>query len=435
MSIKGFKMIFFYTIFITSCLESPTGNIDQMKNQARIILERIRIERLSPKDSQDKWEKIYSFGYEVGPLLMEQLKKDPNQQFTEGLIVALGKVKFDPAFEELKTVALRNESMTLRSVALIALEQIDHERAFSTIAELAESDGSIYVRLTCIFLLKKYKRVESRSLLLGLLKDKSARIRSKAVSSLQLSMGIDAISYFKEALKTEKDVDVIENLKFCIQLLQEIEETTVKNYSKVKSEIQTNKNDLQKEYLNSNTEVLKKKVIKKARNYIVDSLKNGLFQYWYGTRWGFNGVTDVPKKGEISCGYFVATILRDLGLNVSRFKVGKMPAESIIRLFIEDTSIMSLKNSNLDIVFDWVRNQGHGIYIIGLDFHIGFIVYDTEGIWFIHSSYFHPKVVRKEKAKEALPIINSKYMVLGKLFADDDITKKWLLDIPVAEGD
>ncbi|WMJ72126.1 hypothetical protein RCC89_02925 [Cytophagaceae bacterium ABcell3] len=46
-----------------------------------------------------------------------------------------------------------------------------------------------------------------------------------------------------------------------------------------------------------------------------DYLVNKLIPYWYGTKWDFEGHTDVPGKGEIACGYFVSTTLNlDYGL-------------------------------------------------------------------------------------------------------------------------
>ena len=62
---------------------------------------------------------------------------------------------------------------------------------------------------------------------------------------------------------------------------------------------------------------------------------------------------------------------------------------------------------------DSVREMGPGLFIIGLDFHVGFLLQDAKGnIRFIHSSY-ETNLVRNEPASKAQPIITSKYRVVG----------------------
>ena len=45
---------------------------------------------------------------------------------------------------------------------------------------------------------------------------------------------------------------------------------------------------------------------------------------WIGTKWDFNGISEKPQQGNIACGYFVTTVLRDAGLNLARSKTGTM---------------------------------------------------------------------------------------------------------------
>jgi hypothetical protein len=62
-----------------------------------------------------------------------------------------------------------------------------------------------------------------------------------------------------------------------------------------------------------------------------------------------------------------------------------------------------------------LKQKEKGLYIIGLDFHTGFIYHTGEDLFFIHASYAAPKVVRKEKVSESGILAASKYKIIGKV--------------------
>ena len=49
-----------------------------------------------------------------------------------------------------------------------------------------------------------------------------------------------------------------------------------------------------------------------------NAITNTIAPAWIGTKWDFNGITEVPQQGKIACGYFVTTVLRDAGLPAVR---------------------------------------------------------------------------------------------------------------------
>ena len=53
--------------------------------------------------------------------------------------------------------------------------------------------------------------------------------------------------------------------------------------------------------------------------YFDNALVNDIIPFWYGTKWSFEGHTNKPNDGEIACGYFVSTTLKDVGLNINRY--------------------------------------------------------------------------------------------------------------------
>jgi hypothetical protein len=71
-----------------------------------------------------------------------------------------------------------------------------------------------------------------------------------------------------------------------------------------------------------------------------------------------------------------------------------------------------------------VREMGPGLFIIGLDFHVGFLIQTDTDLRFVHASYETETVV-DESAAEAMPITSSKYRVVGKLLTDSNI-EDWL---------
>ena len=151
--------------------------------------------------------------------------------------------------------------------------------------------------------------------------------------------------------------------------------------------------------------------IKQLTNSICDSL----IPCWYGTAWNFYGTSETPGKGNIACGYFVTTIIRDAGLPVKRVKMAQCASEEMIRNLCEKTSIKRYRNKNLNEFVAAIKLMGYGLYIIGLDNHTGFIYNDGKEIYFIHSSYATPKCVIKEIANSSSVLASSKYRVIGKL--------------------
>ena len=72
-----------------------------------------------------------------------------------------------------------------------------------------------------------------------------------------------------------------------------------------------------------------------------------------------------------------------------------------------------------------MQKKGEGLYIVGLDYHVGFISVESSGIYFVHSSYQQPQAVIREIASESRILNDSKYRVIGKL-NDKKFLTGWL---------
>ena len=167
-------------------------------------------------------------------------------------------------------------------------------------------------------------------------------------------------------------------------------------------------------------------VITEARTLLSRAIYNDLFPAWYGTPWDFNGTSEIPQQGKIACGYFVSTVLRDAGWKVERVRLAQQASENIILSLTTERYVKRFRRVPIAKFVDDVTQSGPGVYIVGLDIHVGFIVNTGDEVHFIHSSYVDPYTVVKEKAIESLILAGSNYRVLGNVLADDGLIGNWL---------
>ncbi len=164
-----------------------------------------------------------------------------------------------------------------------------------------------------------------------------------------------------------------------------------------------------------------------VESFIVASVDR-LSRYWLGTTWALGAPqTSIPQVGQVNCGTFVGNILRDVGFNVNVRKLQRQPAQLIIQTFVGKKRIKKFSNAPMKKFLAATREMGPGLFIIGLDFHVGFLIVDDDEdktVRFIHASY-ETRTVVDELAAEAAPIIDSKYRVIGKLLTRTNI-RDWL---------
>jgi hypothetical protein len=154
-----------------------------------------------------------------------------------------------------------------------------------------------------------------------------------------------------------------------------------------------------------------------VREYLLSSVVDNLIPYWYNTPWDFYGCTREPQKGAIACGYFVTTILTDAGFNIPLVKWAQMASEVFIRKM---APIKRFSNKPLFEIREYLIKEGNGLYITGLDCHVGFILVKDNSIKFIHSNYYQPDIgVMSEDIETVNPFRDSHYRVIAKLLSDE----------------
>lgn len=179
----------------------------------------------------------------------------------------------------------------------------------------------------------------------------------------------------------------------CDSIASGLKFTTERPYSKVKRKQFKLRNLLRQEFLKC-TEVNKNSFLDSISNVFSASLLNEIIPHWYGTPWDFNGHTSIPNHGEIACGYFVSTTIRDMGMDFNRYDLAKQNPENEARtLAISDSLVLEFTNDNSKEFFVELKGLNQGLYFVGLDNHVGYL-YKTESCnYFIHSNYIENRVM------------------------------------------
>jgi hypothetical protein len=180
-------------------------------------------------------------------------------------------------------------------------------------------------------------------------------------------------------------------------------ELIICDYNKCK----TRSNTFYNEYISKHDSITKE--------MLINNIRDSLFVCWYGTEWDFYGTTEEPGKGKIACGYFVTTILRDIGVPVKRFKHAQMASEEMINDICLKNNISRYANKDIPTFVEKMKTKGAGLYIVGLDFHTGFILNDGKEIYFVHSNYVAKKGVMSEIASASSVLAASKRQVIGRI--------------------
>lgn len=168
--------------------------------------------------------------------------------------------------------------------------------------------------------------------------------------------------------------------------------------------------------------LLKDSLISLHQTYLDHLIVETIFPYWYGTPWEFNGYSNIPGKGEIACGYFVSTPLKHIGYNWNRYRLAQQDATTIIKK-IADNNIQFFRNHTSTDFIKKVKKIENGLYVLGLDSHVGFLYKTDNDIRIIHSSYYGKTCVINEQAANCTALEHSNSYVIGRLNTKENLIK------------
>lgn len=153
-----------------------------------------------------------------------------------------------------------------------------------------------------------------------------------------------------------------------------------------------------------------------------EHLLNQIIPHWYGTEWDFNGYTDVPNQGVIACGYFVSTTLKHMGINLNRYHLAQQAG-------LNEAKSIAIVDSNYFTVYGTdqlkksMQDEKDGIYFVGLDNHVGYLLKRNAQLYFIHSNYIDDKVMI-EKIDESAAFSSNIYVV-AEISTNETLMKYW----------
>lgn len=190
---------------------------------------------------------------------------------------------------------------------------------------------------------------------------------------------------------------------------------------------------------NARTSTEKSGVRDEARRLVVDAIVNTIVPAWQGMPWTMAVIPDGLKpdatypfeKGKgISCSWFVVSVLRNAGLtfvNPRQFagaisihiQYALSPDKETIHRFFHVTPAQLERK---------LKMLGDGLYVIGLNCHVGFIYVDGDRVDILHSSYTSPQEVAVEPVTASEAIANSERAgyVVSALFRDIRLIDHWL---------
>ncbi|NUO49362.1 MAG: hypothetical protein HOV80_10950 [Polyangiaceae bacterium] len=109
-------------------------------------------------------------------------------------------------------------------------------------------------------------------------------------------------------------------------------------------------------------------------------------------------------------------MLRDAGFKIERAKLAQQPSERITTTLVPEDEIWRFRKGDETGVVNAVRDKGDGLYVVGLDDHVGFLDVLDKEVRFCHASYTHDADVRCEDPLGSVPF-ESDYHVVGRLFS------------------
>ncbi len=173
------------------------------------------------------------------------------------------------------------------------------------------------------------------------------------------------------------------------------------------------------------TKVNKWLILEELELFFTNSYKT-INHFWYATPYDYNGMSEMPRSGEIACGYLISTIMKHAGFRVGRIKLAQQRATNVIYSLCRLSSINSYHR--MDELKDYLIREGEGIYLVGLDTHIGSIEYIGGEMFFTHASPLAPQSVVQERLDESLALAVTTEYVVGKLSDNRDLMRKWMED-------
>ena len=163
-----------------------------------------------------------------------------------------------------------------------------------------------------------------------------------------------------------------------------------------------------------------------ARTTLLSYLETSAFPAWEGTTWNFYGTSTTPREGTIACGYYVTTVLEQAGFHLERVRLAQQASAYIVSTLARETRVDWIRPAdNAAAVKEIHQRFGDGLFVIGFDFHVGFLRLDGKRAAFCHSSFIEPGSVTCEDPVASGAFASRTYVVADAL--NDRVLDDWIL--------
>lgn len=196
------------------------------------------------------------------------------------------------------------------------------------------------------------------------------------------------------------------------------------SYTDIKADIQQLRKHLVKELQSGN--IFFENIKAEFTNYLVDKI----IPYWYGTPWSFEGHTSMPNQGNIACGYFISTTLRDMGIKLNRYKLAQKSPLDEAKVISCGSVIYNVVQESPEKAFEEINHlTKEGLYFIGFDKgHVGYLLKRKGELFLIHSNYLYPGLVCIELLEESRVFKSFSKFHLADISNNERLLKHWLND-------
>lgn len=198
------------------------------------------------------------------------------------------------------------------------------------------------------------------------------------------------------------------------------------DYSIAKNKIETQRKAIKANYLKASAQE-KKALLQSTKQVITKNLTSSIIPFWYGTKWSFDGYTAIPKQGKIACGYFVSTTLSHAGFKLNRYKLAQKDPKKEAELLQINGAIEVLEKSPSELKKHFINTKKDGLYFVGLDFHVGYLLKENNEVFFIHSNYINHEGVKKESITASKAFVSKKYYIVA-ITENEKLVEKWILN-------
>jgi hypothetical protein len=218
-------------------------------------------------------------------------------------------------------------------------------------------------------------------------------------------------------------VDSLTALKLEIKLWAE------GDYNKAKQKIKEKREQFFTAFKNTN-DTTKAKILDDAGSYLFDNLLNKIIPFWYHTPWNLSGYSDFPQEGTVGCSYFISNTLVACGFNLNRYRLAQTdPIAGSRSLTFTDSVVKYRNDGNIEHLNQKIlKNHSDGLYIIGLDIHIGYLLIYKSKLYFIHSAYYYPNRVCMEYFEKSPGISSSSTFCITPITNNKKLIEKWILN-------